>query len=90
MRLSRDSGISPNANRDHNIQGALDVLQQKGRPYNFDPQSTYDRYNGVHDPVQRATNVRNFMQIYNGMTQSTFSFSPLPPGPPPVPQGLLP
>jgi RHS repeat-associated protein len=87
LQLACSSGSCANGDRRHNIKGALDVLQTVGRNSNYDPASTYSRYNGVPDPIQRATNVQNFMNIYNGMTQSFWSFSPSPP-PAPIPPGL--
>jgi RHS repeat-associated protein len=89
LQLSGSSGFKPHAgDTAYNIQGALNVLQERGRRSNYDPATTYDRYNGVSDPVQRATNVRNFMNIYNGMSQSSWSYD-LPPLPTaPVPAGL--
>jgi RHS repeat-associated protein len=89
LQLSGSSGFKPHAgDTAYNIQGALNVLQERGRRSNYDPATTYDRYNGVSDPVQRATNVRNFMNIYNAMTQSSWGYA-LPPLPtPPVPAGL--
>ena len=76
LQLSCSSGKCANGDRSHNIQGALNDLQNKGKRSQFDPASTYSRYNGVPDIQQRATNVENFMNIYNGMSQSTFGFSP--------------
>jgi RHS repeat-associated protein len=88
LQLSCSSGTCAGGDRGDNIQGALNVLQNLGRKPNYDPASTYSRYNGVPDPVQRATNVRNFMNIYNGMSQSssTYSLPPLPSAP--LPPGL--
>jgi hypothetical protein len=87
MQLSCSSGSCPNGNREHNIEGALNVLQALGRRSNYDPASAYSRYNGVADPIQRATNVFNFMDIYGGMRQSSWSWSPMIP-PAPIPPGL--
>jgi RHS repeat-associated protein len=81
LQLSCSSGTCSNGDRQHNIQGALDVLQNLGRKSNYDPASTYGRFNGVPDPGQRALNVNNFMQIYNGMTQSSSGSSPSMPEP---------
>ena len=81
LQLSCSSGSCASGNRVHNIAGGLDVLQNVGKRSKYDPASTYSRYNGVPDPVQRATNVRNFMNIYNGMTQSSWrGLVGLPPG----------
>ena len=82
LQLSGTSGSRANGDRQHNIQGALGVLQWAGRARDFDPASTYSRYNGVPDPAQRAANVNNFMQIYNGMSQSWWGYNPEIPDPP--------
>jgi len=87
LQLSCSSGTCANGDVGHNIQGALNVLQTLGRRSNFDPASTYSRYNGVPDPNQRQTNVNNFMNIYNGMSQSSWGWSPTIPAPP-LPPGL--
>ncbi|RZU42417.1 RHS repeat domain-containing protein [Edaphobacter modestus] len=87
LQLSCSSGTCSNGDRDHNIQGALSVLQNLGKRSDYDPASTYSRYNGVPDPGQRATNVRNFMNIYNGMRQTSGIWSPSMPSAP-IPAGL--
>ena len=38
------SGGRANLDLDHNIRGAMDVIEAFGRPSNFDPTSTYRRY----------------------------------------------
>jgi RHS repeat-associated protein len=86
MRLSRDSGTPPNGDRRHNIQGALNELRRDGVPRGFDPARTYGRYNGVGG-AQQIENVNKFMQMYNGMSQSTSSWSPSIPAAP-IPAGL--
>jgi hypothetical protein len=86
MRLSRDSGTPPNGDRGHNIQGALNELRRDGVPRGFDPARTYGRYNGVGG-AQQIENVNKFMQIYNGMSQSTMSWTPSVPAAP-IPAGL--
>jgi RHS repeat-associated protein len=87
LQLSCSSGTCSNGDRSHNIQGALDVLQNLGAKSNYDPASTYSRYNGVPDVDQRRANVNNFMNIYNGMTQSSWGWSPSMPAAP-IPPGL--
>lgn len=87
LQLSCSSGTCSTGDRGSNIQGALNVLQTMGRKSNFDPASTYSRYNGVPDLDQRRTNVNNFMNIYNGMTQSSWGWSPSMPAAP-IPPGL--
>ena len=88
LQLSCSSGTCANGDRQHNIQGALNVLQTLGRPSTFDPAKTYSRYNGVPDPMQRGINVSNFMRIYNGMSQSTMTSTPTIPNQLTVPTGL--
>jgi RHS repeat-associated protein len=87
LQLSCSSGTCSTGDRGSNIQGALNVLQNLGRKSNYDPASTYSRYNGVPDLDQRRTNVNNFMDIYNGMSQSSWGWSPSMPAAP-VPPGL--
>jgi RHS repeat-associated protein len=89
LQLSGSSGFKPHpGDAAYNIQGGLNVLQERGRSSNYDPAPTYSRFNGVPDPVQRATNVAVFMGIYNGMTQSSWGYS-LPSVPSaPIPAGL--
>ena len=88
LQLSGSSGYQPHpGDTAYNIQGALNVLQERGKGSGYDPATTYNRYNGVSDPIQRATNVSNFMNIYNGMTQSSWSWSPSMPAAP-IPAGL--
>jgi RHS repeat-associated protein len=87
LQLSCSSGTCATGDRGSNIQGALNVLQNLGRKSNYDPASTYSRYNGVPDLDQRRTNVNNFMNIYNGMTQSSWGWSPSMPAAP-IPPGL--
>ncbi|MGD0446624.1 MAG: RHS repeat-associated core domain-containing protein, partial [Edaphobacter sp.] len=87
LQLSCSSGNCSNGDRSHNISGALDILQHVGQRSDFDPASTYHRFNGVPG-AQGVTNVTNFMQIYNGMSQSSYSFSPRPISPAPLPPGL--
>jgi RHS repeat-associated protein len=86
MKLSSSSGNRPNGDREHNIQGALDVLQRVGTPRGFDPATTYHKYNGISGR-QGVENVNKFMQMYNGMSQSTTSFTPSVPAAP-IPAGL--
>jgi RHS repeat-associated protein len=86
LQLSCSSGNCPNGDRGHNIQGALNVLQHVGNRTGFDPASTYGRYNGVGGR-QGVTNVNNFMQMYNGMSQSSWGWSPSVPAAP-IPAGL--
>ncbi len=76
LKLSCSSGSCANEDRQHNIQGALNVLQRSGKASNYDPAKTYWRYNGVRDLKQRQANVDNFMRIYDGISQSLSSFSP--------------
>ena len=38
------SGGRANMSLDHNVKGAMDVLQWAGHPSNYDPTSTYGRY----------------------------------------------
>jgi RHS repeat-associated protein len=87
MGLSPSSGNPPNRDREHNIEGALGVLQDKGERYDFDPGRTYRAYNhskGVDGKVQK------FMQIYNGIDQSTTTINPRSTPQLPTPAGLLP
>ena len=86
MQLSCSSGTCSNGDRQHNIQGALNVLQHIGARTGFDPARTYGRYNGVGG-AQQIENVNKFMQMYNGMSQSSSSWSPSIPAAP-IPAGL--
>jgi len=87
LQLSGGSGYKPHpGDTGYNIQTALNVLQERGRNSNYDPGPTYGRYNGVGG-AQGAKNVTDFMNIYNGMTQSSWSWSPSMPAPP-IPAGL--
>jgi hypothetical protein len=88
LQLSCSSGNCANGDRDHNITGALNILQKVGSRSNFDPAATYHGYNGVRG-AQGVLNVTNFMQIYNGMSQSSSSRSPSIPAAP-LPPGLQP
>jgi len=86
MQLACSSGTCANGDRGHNIQGALNILQRVGSRAGFDPASTYGRYNGVGG-AQGRINVNKFMQMYNGMSQSSWGWSPSMPAAP-VPAGL--
>ncbi|MBW8869257.1 MAG: RHS repeat-associated core domain-containing protein, partial [Acidobacteriales bacterium] len=87
LQLSCSSGTCASGDTGNNIQGALNVLQSLGKKSDYDPASTYSRYNGVPDLDQRRINVNNFMSIYNGMTQSSWGWSPSMPAAP-IPPGL--
>jgi hypothetical protein len=87
LQLSGSSGYKPRAgDTGYNVQTALNVLQERGRRSGYDPASTYGRYNGVGG-AQGVKNVNDFMNIYNGMSQSSWGFSPSMPAAP-VPAGL--
>jgi len=87
LQLSGSSGYKPRAgDTGYNTQTALKVLQERGRRSGYDPASTYGRYNGVGG-AQGVKNVHDFMNIYNGMSQSSWGFSPSMPAAP-VPAGL--
>ena len=90
MQLTCSSGNCPNGNREHNIEGALDVLGRVGSLTGFDPEHTYRGYNSGNpdnnsEEVNGHTNL--FMKMYNAMTQSSVGWSPTVP-PAPIPEGL--
>jgi RHS repeat-associated protein len=88
LQLDCHSGTCPNGDRGHNIQGALGVLQRIGNSTGFDPASTYGQYNFGHHPTAKGrVNVNNFMEMYNGMSQSSWGWSPSMPAAP-IPAGL--
>jgi RHS repeat-associated protein len=60
------SGGRATMDRQHNVEGGLDIVGWAGRPVSFDPRGTYTRFSGQPSGV-----VDVFMLFYNGLSETT-------------------